>query len=139
MSDDVNAARTVLAPDGWVAPRGYVNGVVADGRLVVLAGQIGWNPCTLQFESDDFAAQVKQALANILTLLHEESVGPAQLVRLTWYITDRGGYMAARRQIGQHWRELFGPAYPPMSVVIVSGLIEPRALVEIEATAVIAR
>jgi enamine deaminase RidA (YjgF/YER057c/UK114 family) len=139
MSDDVNAERNVLMPEGWAPPRGYVNGIVADGKLVVLAGQIGWNPCTGQFESDDFAAQVKQALANVLTLLHEESAGPAQLVRLTWFITDRAKYIAARREIGQCWRELFGPAYPPMSVVIVSGLIEPRALVEIEATAVIAR
>jgi enamine deaminase RidA (YjgF/YER057c/UK114 family) len=139
MSDDVNAERTVLAPDGWLPPRGYVNGLVADGRLVVLAGQIGWDPCTGTIESDDFAAQVKQALANILTLLHEEGVGPAQLVRLTWFITDRAKYMEARREIGRCWRELFGPAYPPMSVVIVSGLIEERALVEIEATAVIAR
>jgi enamine deaminase RidA (YjgF/YER057c/UK114 family) len=139
MSDDVNAERMIILPDDWMAPRGYVNGVVADGRLVVLAGQIGWNPRTCQLESDDFATQVRQALTNVLALLHEESIGPAQLVRLTWYITDRAAYLGARRELGQAWRELFGPSYPPMSMVIVAGLLEPRALVLIEATAVIAR
>lgn len=139
MTDAIGGTRSVLLPDGWLAPRGYVNGLVADGRLLVLAGQIGWDPCTGRIVSDGFADQVRQALENVLALLHEESVGAEQLVRLTWYVTDRAAYLATRREVGEFWRERFGPSYPPMSVVVVSGLIEPRALVEIEATAVLAR
>ena len=132
------AARRVLLPEGWLEPRGYVNGVVASGRLIVLAGQVGWDPVTGRFEAVDFAGQVRQCFRNILALLREGDAAPAHLVRLTWFITDREAYMAARREIGPAWRELFGPTYPPMSVVIVSGLVEPEALVEIEATAVVA-
>jgi enamine deaminase RidA (YjgF/YER057c/UK114 family) len=137
MSDDVRADRVVLQPEGWPAPRGYVNGLMASGKLVVLAGQVGWDPRSGRFERDDFAGQVRQALENVLALLHEVGAGPGELVRLTWFITDRDAYLAARREIGQSWRELFGSVYPPMSVVIVSGLVEPKALVEIEATAVV--
>lgn len=139
MSDVAGPAPHTLLPEGWLAPRGYANGVVAEGRLVVLAGQVGWNPRTGQFESDDFAAQVRQVLLNIVALLDEAGVTPADLVRLTWFITSRDAYVAARRAIGEHWREVIGATYPPMSVVVVSGLVEPRAQVEIEATAVVGR
>ena len=136
MSDHESHAR-VLSPKGWAAPRGYANGVVASGRVVALAGQIGWNPATTTFESDDFVSQVRQALENVVMLLSEAGAEPQHLVRLTWFITDRAAYLSAQREIGQTYRELMGRHYPPMSVVVVSGLIEERAMVEIEATAVL--
>jgi enamine deaminase RidA (YjgF/YER057c/UK114 family) len=130
----------LLFPEDWSPPRGYANGlVVSGGRHVVLAGQIGWNPATATFETDDFAGQVGQALANVARLLDEAGAEPGHLVRMTWFITDRTAYLGARREIGQAYRALFGTHYPPMSVVVVAGLIEERALVEIEATAVIPR
>lgn len=127
----------VLRPEGWPRPSGYSDGVSASGRLVVLAGQIGWNPTTAKFESDQLTAQVRQALANIVTLLGEAGAEPRHLVRLTWFVTDREAYMSARREIGAAYREVIGAHYPPMSVVVVSGLVEARAKVEIEATAVV--
>ena len=138
MSEPLDTPMTPLQPDGWPPPRGYTNGVVAAaGRMVVLAGQIGWNPATAAFETDVFASQVRQALANIVTLLHAAGARPEDLVRLTWFITDREAYLAARREIGSAYRAVIGAHYPPMSVIVVSGLIEERALVEIEATAVV--
>jgi enamine deaminase RidA (YjgF/YER057c/UK114 family) len=126
-----------LNPEGWPRPTGYANGVVATGRLVVLAGQIGWNPETLQFEADDIVSQTRQALENVLTLLREADATPADLLRLTWYVTSREEYVSARREIGEAYRDVIGPIYPAMSVIVVSGLVEARAKVEIEATAVI--
>jgi enamine deaminase RidA (YjgF/YER057c/UK114 family) len=126
-----------LNPEGWPRPSGYANGVVATGKLVVLAGQIGWNPETLQFEADDIVSQTRQALENVLTLLREADATPADLLRLTWYVTSRDEYVSARREIGEVYRDVIGPIYPAMSVIVVSGLVEPRAKVEIEATAVI--
>ena len=126
-----------LLPVAWAPPRGYSHGVVATGRLVVLAGQIGWNPITARFETDDFAGQVRQALANIVVLLGEARADPWHLVRLAWFVTDRSAYVGARREIGHAYRAIIGPHYPPMSVIIVSGLVEERARVEIEATAVL--
>ena len=128
---------TTLHPDDWAPPRGYSDGVVARGRLVVLAGQIGWNPTTAAFETDDFAAQARQALANVVRLLAEAGAEPRHLVRLTWFVTDRAAYVASRRALGAAYRETIGMHYPPMSVVIVSALVEERAKVEIEATAVL--
>ena len=127
----------ILSPNGWAAPRGYANGVIASGRVIALAGQIGWNPATTTFESDDFVAQVRQALENVVMLLSEAGAEPQHLVRLTWFITDRAAYLSRQREIGQVYRELMGRHYPPMSVVVVAGLIEERAMVEIEATAVL--
>ena len=126
-----------LDPPGWLPPRGYANGVVVTGSVVVLAGQIGWNPATATFETDDFVEQVRQALANVATLLAEARAEPRHLVRLTWFITDRAAYLAAQREIGLVYQEIMGRNYPPMSVVVVASLIQERALVEIEATAVI--
>ena len=129
---------TVIHPEGWAKPRGFSDAMVAHGKVVTLAGQIGWNPVTLEFESDDFAEQSRQALHNIVTLLLESGARPQDLVRLTWFVTDREEYLAARRDVGAAYREIIGKHYPPMSVVVVSGLLEARAHVEIEATAVIA-
>lgn len=126
-----------LHPAGWAPPRGYTDGVLASGRLIVLAGQVGWDPRTNEFASDDFAEQTAQALRNIVALLDVAGATPRQLVRLTWYVTDRATYTAARPEIGRHYRAIMGPHYPPMSVVVVAGLLEERALVEIEATAVL--
>jgi enamine deaminase RidA (YjgF/YER057c/UK114 family) len=126
-----------IEPEGWPRPRGYANGVVATGRVVTIAGQIGWNPVTGAFESDDFAAQTRQTLHNVVAVLLAANARPHDLVRLTWYITARDEYIAARKQIGAAYREIIGNHYPPMSVVFVSGLLEDQAKVEIEATAVI--
>ncbi len=118
-------------------PRGYVNGVVAAGRVITLAGQIGWNPVSAAFETDDFALQTRQSLSNIVALLREAGAEPWHLVRLTWFVTNRELYVGARRDIGRAYREVIGMHYPPMSVVIVAGLLQERALVEIEATAIV--
>lgn len=126
-----------LQPDGWPRPKGYANGVAARGRTLWVAGQIGWDPITGQVVSDNFAAQVRQALVNLTAVLRTGGAEPHHLVRLTWYITDRSAYLGAQREIGQMYREVLGKNFPAMSVVVVDGLIEKRAKVEIEATAVI--
>lgn len=126
-----------LQPEGWAAPVGYSNGVAVQGRQIYLAGQVGWNPVTCQVETDDLAAQVRQALENIVALLREAGAEPAHLVRLTWFITDKAAYLAARREIGKAYRHVIGRHYPPMSLLVVAALLEDGALVEIEATAVV--
>ncbi len=130
-------ASTVVRPEGWPRPHGYADGVLAEGRVLSISGQIGWDPVTMQFASDDFAQQTAQALHNVVAVLGAAGAGPQQLVRLTWYVTDRAAYVAARRAIGAAYREIVGAHYPAMSVVVVAGLLEERALVEIEATAVL--
>ena len=127
----------IVEPEGWPRPRGYSNGAVATGKIVTVAGQIGWNPVTGKFESDDFASQTRQALHNVVDVLLAANARPQDLVRLTWYITARSEYLAARKDIGAAYREIIGDHYPPMSVVFVSSLLEEGAKVEIEATAVI--
>ena len=127
----------IVQPEGWAQPRGYSNGAVATGKIVTVAGQIGWNPLSCMFDSDDFAAQTRQTLHNVVDVLLAANARPQDLVRLTWYITDRDEYLAARKDIGAAYREIIGDHYPPMSVVFVSGLLEENAKVEIEATAVI--
>ncbi len=126
----------ILQPEGWARPRGYANGVAAEGRQVFVSGQIGWDAAQ-RIVSDDFAAQVRQALANIVAVLATAGAKPEQLVRLTWFVTSRDEYNAALTEIGASYRGLIGRHYPAMSVVVVAGLLEPRAKVEIEATAVI--
>lgn len=128
---------TILLPDGWPRPQGYSNGITASGRIVVVAGQIGWNPVKQRVENDDLTLQVRQALVNIEAVLRSAGAIPGDLVRLTWFITDRDAYLKARKEIGRVYREIFGRHYPAMSVVVVAGLVDPRAKVEIEATAVI--
>jgi len=127
---------TVLQPDGWAPPKGYANGVVAQGQWVVLAGQIGWN-AQCQFESDDLVDQVRQSLLNIKALLAEAGCGPEHMVRMTWYLTDKAEYVARGKAIGAAYREVLGREYAvAMTAVQVAGLIEDRAMVEIEVTAV---
>jgi enamine deaminase RidA (YjgF/YER057c/UK114 family) len=109
----------------------------ARGRLIVTAGQIGWDPLTGAFASDDLAEQTAQALRNLVAVLHSAGASADHLVRLTWYITDRDDYLAARSSIGEHYRSIMGRHFPAMAVVFVSSLVESRAKVEIEATAVV--
>jgi len=104
---------------------------------VTVAGQVGWNPLSCMFDSDDFAAQTRQTLHNVVDVLLAADARPQDLVRLTWYITDREAYLAARKEIGAAYREIIGDHYPPMSMIFVSSLLEESAKVEIEATAVI--
>ena len=127
----------ILQPPGWAAPRGYVNGVAAQGTHVFVAGQIGWN-ARCEFESDDLVAQVRQALANINAVLAEAGARPEHITRMTWYLTDKREYIARGKEIGAVFRELVGVYHAAMSALQVSALIEDRAKVEIEATAVIA-
>lgn len=127
----------VIQPDSWRAPRGYSNGISARGRTVSVAGQIGWNPVTGLIESADFARQTAQALRNVVAVLNAGGARPEHLVRMTWFITDRDSYLDSRPAIGDAYREIVGRHFPAMSVVIVSGLIEPDAVVEIEATAIV--
>jgi enamine deaminase RidA (YjgF/YER057c/UK114 family) len=126
----------VLQPPGWPRPRGYSNGMVARGRQIFLAGQVGWNE-RQEFMSDRFSDQVRQALQNIVALLNEAGAGPEHLVRLTWFITSRDEYNAHLAEVGAAYREVLGKCFPPMSVVQVVALMESRAKVEIEATAVL--
>ncbi len=127
----------LVQPGGWPPPQGYANGIAGRGRLLFVAGQVGWDPVSCAFATDDLAAQAGQALANLVAVLHAGGAQPHHLVRLTWYITDRDAYLAARRAIGAAYRTHLGRHYPPMSLVVAAALLEPRAKVEIEATALI--
>jgi enamine deaminase RidA (YjgF/YER057c/UK114 family) len=124
-----------LLPAGWTPPRGYANGVVASGEQIYLAGQIGWNP-RCEFDSDDLVDQVRQALANVRALLAEAGAGPEHIVRMTWYLVDKHEYLARAKAIGAVYREVIGSYTVAMSAVQVAALIEDRAKVEIEVTAV---
>ena len=125
-----------LQPPGWAVPRGYANGVAARGRVVFVAGQVGWNAAGV-FETDDFVGQVWQALENIVVVLAEAGAQPQHLARMTWYVTDKAEYRVAAREVGQAYRAVIGAHYPAMTLVQVAALLEDRARVEIEATAVI--
>ena len=127
---------SIVQPEGWNQPKGYSNGFLAAGRLLAVAGQVGWNERE-EFVSDDFAAQAGQALRNVLAVVTAAGGAPQHVVRLTWYVTDKRAYRAAQREIGLAYRELFGSHYPAMTLVEVKGLLEDRAVVEIEATAVL--
>ena len=126
----------VILPPGWPRPRGYANGVSASGRLLFIAGMIGWDAQGV-FHSDDFAAQARQALRNIADVLREAGGQPEHIVRMTWYVTDKREYLAAGKEIGHAFREIIGSYNAAMTAVEVKALIEDRAKVEIEATAVI--
>ena len=125
-----------LQPEDWTQPKGYANGIVAEGKLIILGGQVGWN-ARQEFESDEFVPQFRQTLENIITLLAEVKAGPENIVRLTWFITDRDAYLNSQKEMGRAYRDIMGRNFPAMSVVQVVKLIEERALVEIEATAVL--
>lgn len=128
---------TLLQPPGWPRASGYAHGVAARGRTVVVSGQVGWDPRTETFASDDLVDQVRQALANVVAVLTAAGAEPRHLVRLTWYVTDKVAYLAAREAIGKAYRELLGRHYPAMTLVVVSALLEDRARIEIEGTAVV--
>ena len=126
----------VLLPEGWPRPKGYANGVAASGRQVFIAGMIGWDAHGV-FHSDDFVAQTRQALQHIVAVLAEAGGKPEHIVRMTWYVTDKREYLAAGRAVGAAYREIIGSYNAAMSAVEVKALMEDRAKVEIEATAVI--
>ena len=125
-----------LHPDNWVASKGYTNGVAAEGRQVFVAGQVGWNACA-KFESDDFVAQVEQALSNVMQILMKAGGKPSHLVRLNWYLTAKAEYVARQKELGEVYRRVIGRHFPAMTLLILTGLLEAGAKVEIEATAVI--
>ena len=127
----------IIQPEGWQQPSGFSNAVGARGRILSVAGQIGWNPVTHAFEAHDMVGQVRQALENVVAVLGAAGAEPRHLVRLTWYVVERKEYEGRRREIGEAYRAVIGRHFPAMSLVIVAGLLEPLALVEIEATAVI--
>ncbi len=129
--------RTLL-PAGWPRPKGYANGIEAEGRIVFVAGQIGWTP-EGAFEATTLAGQFAQTLDNTLAVLREANAGPEHVARMTWYITDKRAYLASLAEIGAIWREKMGKNYPAMAVVEVKALIEDAALIEIETTAVAPR
>ena len=124
-------------PAKWPRPSGYSNAVSAAGRMVFVAGQVGWDPVTLAFEGGDFATEVRQALVNVVAALAAAGARPDQITRLTWFITDRDEYLRQRAEIGRAYRDVIGRHFPAMSVVVVKALIEASARVEIEATAVV--
>jgi len=126
---------TVLQPPDWPRPKGYANGMAGEGRVVFVAGQIGWDAG--QCFADGLLAQIEQALRNVLAVLAEAGAGPGHIARMTWYVTDIPAYRAAAKHLGPIWREVMGRHFPAMAVVGVSELVEPQALVEIEATAVV--
>jgi enamine deaminase RidA (YjgF/YER057c/UK114 family) len=137
MSDQAHANQLqVLLPPGWPRPKGYANGVAARGRMVFVAGMIGWDAQGV-FHSDDFAAQARQALENMVAVLREAGAHPEHITRMTWYVTDKREYLAAARDIGRAFREVVGAYNAAMTAVQVTALIEDRAKVEIEATAVV--
>jgi len=126
----------ILQPPGWARPRGYSNGVAASGRMVCVSGMIGWDGDGV-FHTDDFAGQVRQALLNIVAVLAEAKARPEHIVRMTWYVVDKNEYVAAYKDIGRHYRDIIGAHYPAMTAVQVAALVEDRAKVEIEVTALV--
>jgi enamine deaminase RidA (YjgF/YER057c/UK114 family) len=127
---------TTVQPDGWPQPRGYSNGMIAQGRVLAIAGQIGWNERG-EFTSDDFVEQSAQALRNVLAVVAAAGGSASNVIRLTWYVTNKREYLAVASKLGAIYRELFGAHYPAMTLVQVVALVEDRAKVEIEATAVL--
>ena len=127
---------TFLQPPGWAPAKGYANGVAARGTLVFVGGQIGWN-AQQQFETDDFIGQTRQTLQNVVAVLKEAGAGPEHMVRMTWYVIDRVEYNARLKELGGAYREVIGKHFPAMTCVEVAALMEARAKVEIEVTAVL--
>ncbi len=125
-----------LQPPNWLEPKGYANGIMARGTLIFVGGQIGWNAAQ-QFESDDFIVQTRQALINVAAVLKAGGARPEHMVRMTWYVTDRVEYDARLKELGGVYREVMGKSFPAMTCVEVSGLVEERARIEIEVTAVL--
>lgn len=126
----------VLQPPGWKKPKGYANGIVAKGRMVFVAGQVGWN-AEEKFETSDFAGQARQALTNIVAILAEAGAGPEHICRMTWYVGDRHEYNASLKELGEAYREIIGRNFPVMTAIQVAGFVEKGAKLEIEVTAVL--
>jgi len=130
----------ILQPSDWAPPRGYSNGIMSEltvgSRIIFVGGQVAWN-AQQQFETDDLAEQVGQTLRNIVAILKEGGAGPEHITRMTWYVVDKKEYVASLREIGQHYREIIGRNFPAMTAVEVADLVEDRAKVEIEVTAVV--
>jgi enamine deaminase RidA (YjgF/YER057c/UK114 family) len=139
LRQDASARLAFHQPEGWDRPVGYSNAVSASGRVVFTAGQVGWNPATSRFEVHDLCGQIRQALRNVVAALAAAGARPDEITRLTWYVTDRNQYLSQRQAIGEVYREILGRHFPAMSMVAVHALMEPEALVEIEATAVVRR
>ena len=127
---------TTLQPPGWAKPRGYSNGIAATGRQIFVAGQVGWD-ADCKFHSSDFAAQTRQALANIIAVLAEAGARPEHITRMTWYVTSKREYLAAAKEVGAAYRDIIGRHFPAMTAVEVTALMEDAAKVEIEVTAVV--
>ena len=127
----------VLQPPEWARPKGYANGIATRGTQVFVGGQIGWNPMTSTFETDEFAGQFSQALKNVVAVVTAAGGKPEHICRLTWYITDKKKYLAALPEVGAAYREIMGRHYPVMAVLGITELVEDRGLIEIEADAVI--
>ncbi|TGQ06550.1 RidA family protein [Mesorhizobium sp. M2E.F.Ca.ET.219.01.1.1] len=127
---------TILQPEGWAKPIGYANGVAARGRLVFIGGQVGWN-AESRFETDDFVGQVRQTLANVVAVLAEAGGEPKHITSMTWYFTDKAEYVGNLKGIGEAYRAVIGRHFPAMAAMQVVALVEDRAKVEIQATAVI--
>ena len=125
----------VLQPEGWAKPAGYANGISARGRVIHVAGQIGWNKDS-QFETDDFVGQVRQSLRNVLAVLACDGAGPEHIVSMTWYFTSKRDYLANLKAVGEAYRETIGRSFPAMTAVEVAALMEDRAKVEIQAVAI---
>jgi enamine deaminase RidA (YjgF/YER057c/UK114 family) len=125
-----------LHPRAWKQPKGFANGIAAEGRLVFLAGQVGWNAAQI-FESEDFVTQTRQALVNIAALVAEAGGKPEHIVRLTWFVLDKQDYLSRLRELGDAYRSVMGRHFPAMTLVQVGALVEDQAKVEIEATAVV--
>ena len=126
----------IVQPDGWKEPKGYANGVLAEGATLYIGGQIGWNADQV-FVAKDFVGQMEQALKNIAAVLEAGGGKPEHLTRLTWYVTDKKEYLAKQREVGQAYRNVLGKNFPAMTMVVVNALVEDEAMIEIEATAVI--
>jgi len=126
----------ILQPPGWTKPKGYSNGIVAQGRMVFVAGQVGWN-AEEKFETRDFAGQARQALQNIVAILAEAGAGPEHICRMTWYVGDRHEYNASLKELGAAYREIIGRNFPVMTAIQVAGFVEEGAKLEIEVTAVL--
>ncbi len=126
----------ILQPPAWPKPKGFANGIVATGRMVFLAGQVGWDK-TETMVGDEFVTQAKQALSNIVAILAEAGGRPEHVVRLTWFVTDRDAYLGSQKALGKAYREVMGRHFPAMSLLVISALVEEGAKVEIEATAVL--
>ena len=130
-------ANSIIQPDGWAEAKGYANGVLAKDGTLYVGGQIGWDE-TQTFQSGDFIGQMEQALINIRTIVERAGGAVSDIVRLTWYVTDKKEYLARQREVGEVYRRVLGRHFPAMTMVVVSALVEDEALVEIEATAVLA-